>query len=54
VKKKASTACAFMSRGDHITDTIKEKQNMQVTDFKCRQELEKKELMSLPIGESLN
>ena len=43
-----------MACGDHITDTIKEKQNMQVTDFKCRQELEKKELMSLPIGESLN
>ena len=43
-----------MSCGDHITDSIKEKQNTQVTDFKCRQELEKRELMSLPIGESLN
>ena len=42
------------SCGGYISYTIKEKQNIQVTDFKYKQELEKKELKCLPIGDSLN
>lgn len=54
MKKKDRAACAFMSCGGRISYTIKEKQNIQVTDFKYKQELEKKELKCLPIGDSLN
>lgn len=44
MRRKGSTVGAFISYGGHVSSTIREKQNMHIMDFTCKQELEEKEL----------